>query len=105
MRERLRQHVVEVFRDKEFLAEPRAERLYAARGVEDVAVVGHLAAEVPDLGGHDGPAVRPGLELGRGTVFLDEFQIKQRVEIGQLVNAVALLVVEAQVFANEVAIV
>jgi len=47
---------------------------------------------------------RPKLLVG-SAVFLDEFQIKQRVEIGQLVNAVAFLVVEAQVFANEVAIV
>ena len=47
---------------------------------------------------------RPKLLVG-SAVFFDEFQIKQRVEVGQLVNAVALLVVEAQVFANEVAIV
>ena len=46
----------------------------------------------------------PKFFVGRA-VFFDEFKIKQRVEIGQLVNAVALLVVEAQVFANEVAIV
>ena len=47
---------------------------------------------------------RPKLLVG-SAVFLDEFQIKQRVKISQLINAVALLVVEAQVFANEVAII
>ena len=67
-----REHGVEVLGNQEFLPELGAERLDAAGGVQHVAVIGHLAAEITDLGRNDGTAVCSGLETRGDAVLLDE---------------------------------
>ena len=74
MGERLRKLVIEFLGNEKFLPELSAKRLYAAGGVQYVAVVRKFAAEVPDFGGDDWAAVCRRLETWRLPVLADEFR-------------------------------
>jgi len=86
--ERLRKLVVELLGNEKFLPELAAKRLYAAGGVQYVAVVGEFAAEVPDFGGDDGPAVCRGLEFRGLPVLADEFRGNPFEADAEIVEAV-----------------